>query len=136
MPIIPSEFEEAVRLVQTMEYMGIDIWHLKNENTVKSIGFIRKQKMQGWRAGVSDYLVFIPKEKSRLNEGKVLFIELKRAKRKLKNGNIGKSPSKIYDAQVEFIRKMDSVSIIGAKICYGADQAIEFVEQYINQKKI
>ena len=119
----PTEYQEACCFVDWLELMKaqgkiIDYCHIANE----SYGGTRadmlrgmKLKRQGRKKGVFDYEVYIktpPRE---------LKIELKRQKGYL---------SKVSDEQERW-RQIYEACKIPAAVCYGAQEAIDFVEEYL-----
>lgn len=71
-------------------------------------------KKQGVRAGVSDMVVF--------TNDKILFVEMKRRDPKL---------SKTSKEQIIFIDKANAYPYADARICFGFDEAISFVGEYL-----
>ena len=129
--IIPTEQKEAELFVEMLQKLKIEHWHIIQENIVSHPAYWNKLKKQGWNKGLSDYLVFIPVEKSKYEKSLLLWVELKRQKRRLKNGKLGSSPSKVYPEQIEFLEKMNTVGSVQGEIHYGADSAIEFVKRFL-----
>jgi len=50
-----------------------------------------------------------------------------------KNGDLGVSPSSISKEQKEWISDLDKVFGVNAKICFGSDDAIMFVRQFLKK---
>jgi hypothetical protein len=59
---------------------------------------------------------------------KVLFIEMKRPPRVLKSGKLSYSGISISDKQKEFIECVRGSKVCKAKVCYGFNEAREFVD--------
>lgn len=60
-----------------------------------------------------------------------VWIELKRPRRILRDGSLGKSPSTIQPEQIEWITLLNQFSGTKAVICYGADEAIRLLTNLI-----
>lgn len=78
-----------------------------------------RAKRAGLRAGVPD--IFLPYPKGNYSG---LFIELKRPIKK------GYASPKVSDEQKKFLVYLNQVGYC-AKVCYGAEQAIQLIELYI-----
>lgn len=112
----PTEYEEAKIFVNYLKelkrYGKIQFFcHIINETPIKNIGFLMKQKAQGWNKGVHDYLILTNKE--------IVFVELKRLK-----------GYHIYEEQVDFSKMLDKIKIKN-KICIGSNEAINFINTLI-----
>lgn len=83
-------------------------------------------KKEGVRAGVSDICV--------IHKDKTLYIEMKRPPKKLKSGKLSYSGISVSDKQIEFIEKTNSVNYISSKVCYGFNEAKEFIFNEIGVK--
>jgi len=135
--MIPLESEEAKVFTQVMKLLNLRIHKIKQENTINpknsrsAWGFIAKEKAMGWVKGVSDYLVYIKPEQSKDGKAKTLFIELKRKKRVLKSGKLGKSPSTVSDEQIEFLEDITKTEGVHGNICYGSEESENFVKTFI-----
>ena len=132
--IIPTEYQEACTFVDWLELqkqMGkvLDYCHIANESyggTRADMLRGQKLKRQGRKRGVFDYQVFV-QEKIVRDLGKVkicaapkmVCVELK----KRKGGTV--SPEQKHWAEV-----YDKCGI-PAKICRGAEEAIEFVKGFL-----
>ena len=132
---IPIEHDEAVKLVEWCQWRKVDLWHLPQETYTKSWAAKAKNKKEGVRKGVSDYLVFIPAEKCVADDNILLFIELKRQKPILKNGKEGKPKSKPTKEQIDFLNKVRTVIGVGGGVAYGADEAIDYISKFLKDKK-
>ena len=109
----PLESVEAKKLTAFLYIKRLTFLHIPNERkaTAKQIVELKKQGLQ---KGACDYLVFLP--------GKVLAIELKRQ---------DKSKSKLSIEQKLFLEKLAKFDYIKASVCYGADEAIKFINKEI-----
>lgn len=123
------EAVEQQKLVQWLRIKKIFHYATTNENNTykqdPKYAMIaeRKAKLQGKLKGVSDVTVLLP--------NKILFIELKKQPKKLKNGNLSYSNSKVSDEQIAFLEKINSFSYAIGKVCYGFEEAREFVQEYL-----
>lgn len=110
----PDETSEEEALSDYCEERGWTHWHVPQETFTKSWAQKLKNKRQGVRAGVSDHWVVLPTCKNYL----LVVIELKR-----KRGN---TPT---DEQIEFLEDLDKVTNVVTVCCYGADEAIDVLEE-------
>lgn len=76
------------------------------------MGTRMKNKHMGLHRGVPDYIIIIPSG--------LLFVELKR-----------KRGSKVYDEQKTWKSALNEIKGVQAEICFGADDAIVFVEKFL-----
>ena len=111
--IIPLEHDEAVPLAEYLDILKkqgrIELFsHIPNETYTKSWNTKRKNKAEGVRAGVPDYII--------VTKTKVLFLELKRVK-----------GSTVSSEQREWFDKLGGKETVSA-IAKGFDEAKEFVE--------
>ena len=127
---VPSEHDEAVLLVDWCDAMGIDIWHIPMETYTTSWNAKKKNKSEGVRKGISDYLVFLPESRVRVPSGVLLWIELKKRRRVLKNGKLGGPSNTPSPEQLDFIEKMNTVKNVQGMVAYGADEAIGFIKKF------
>jgi len=72
-----------------------------------------KLKAMGAKKGIPDLYIYLP--------NKILAIEMKRS---------NKNKSKISEEQKQWILLLNQLSYIDAYICYGADNAINLIEEY------
>ena len=127
----PSETVEQQKLVKWLRLKKIFHFAPMNENkqsfSNRTVAFQieAKAKSMGKMKGVSDVIVMLP--------NKILFIELKRARKRLKSGKLSISHTKVSDEQKSFLNTINEefykYSI--ALVCYGAREAIEVVEDYM-----
>jgi hypothetical protein len=87
----------------------------------------KNMKREGVRAGVSDIVVVL--------RDKVLFIEMKRLPDRLKSGKLSFSKIKTSEKQKEFLKKINGSDVCAGKVCYGAGEAIEYINREIGGKK-
>jgi len=82
-------------------------------------------KAEGVKAGVPDMFIAVP---NKYYAG--LFIELKRRAKSLKSGKKSFAGISISDSQDEWIDKLNNQGY-RAIVCYGADEAIETIDEYM-----
>jgi hypothetical protein len=127
--VIPLEIDEQKKLVKWLQIKKIFFYSNVSENNTykqdRKYAMIAEQKAksQGKLKGVSDITVLLP--------NKILFIELKKQGKKLKNGNISHSNSKVSDEQIAFLEKVNSFDYAIGKVCYGFDDAKNFIEENV-----
>ena len=125
MSYMMTEAEEQKCLVQWMNIKHIMHFSVINENNHSKLNrtfAIRneaKAKAMGKVPGVSDVVVFL--------QNKILFIELKRKKKVLKNGHLSITHTKISDAQYKFMTNVNKYEYAESTICYGWEDAREFI---------
>jgi hypothetical protein len=95
----------------------------------KSITARKNFKAEGLKAGVPD--LFIPEPKG-IYSG--LFIEMKKRPKTLKNGSKSYAGIKVSDEQKAWISKLNEKGY-RAIVCYGADEAIEVINEYMELGK-
>ncbi len=127
---IPSERQEQIKVIQYLEllkrkgkilfYFAIPNGGSRNPIEAKNL------KLEGVRAGVSDICV--------ITRDKVIFIEMKKRAKILKSGKKSTAGIKISDSQKEFIELVTQNPNIKARICYGFNEAIIFIEDEIKIK--
>lgn len=126
--IIPEAIEQQ-KLIQWLRLKKIFHYATTNENNSykqdRKYAMIAEQKAkaQGKLKGVVDITVLLP--------NKILFIELKKQGKKLKNGNISYSNSKVSDEQIAFLEKVNSFDYAEGRVCYGFEAAKKFIEESI-----
>lgn len=130
---MPTEAEEQESLVYWLRLKKLLHFSPNNENqhsfTNRKVAMIQEQKAKrmGKLKGVSDIVVFL--------EDKILFIELKRRKKKLKNGKMSVSHTKVSKEQGEFIERANKYQYCSAIVAYGWKEAVEFIESQMPPKK-
>ncbi|WP_086291019.1 VRR-NUC domain-containing protein [Campylobacter devanensis] len=108
--LIPLEEQEQMKFVSWLRVKKIRHIHIANERMC-SVVYKKKLKALGTYAGFPDLMIFLP--------NRTLFIEMKRSDKRLSRVSIEQSE------WLEFLNLLDEGS---AKVCYGADEAIEFVK--------
>lgn len=111
MPIkhIPTERDEQIALVEYLNYMKIPHFRVPNETYTKSWNQKRLNKALGVQSGVPDLFAIV--------DDVLIAIELKRTK-----GSV------TSQAQMDWIKLLQRAAI-PAKICYGCEDAIKFIEK-------
>lgn len=107
---IPTEKAEHLKLVSWLNLKHLKFNHTANERKTTARQGAEFKRL-GVKKGFPDISVFL--------SDKVLFIELKRSV---------KSKSVVSKEQSEWIEFFKSLSYAKAKICYGANEAIEFIK--------
>jgi len=98
-----------------MTFFAVPNGGSRNEREAKNL------KLEGVRAGVSDLVVVI--------KNKVLFIEMKRPPKKLKNGELSTAGISVQESQKEFLKKVSRSDVCKGYIAYGFAQAKEIIEK-------
>lgn len=111
-PIL-SEYEECLVFVEYLELRGLLFTHIPAETFTKSWGIKMRNKRMGVRRGFPDYAISY--------KDKLLFVEMKR-----KKGSVTSPEQNVW------ISRLDKVKGVSAIISFGADEAIAFVEEVIN----
>jgi hypothetical protein len=81
-------------------------------------------KKEGVRSGTSDYVV--------VGQDRVIFIEMKKKKKKLKSGKLSASGISVSDSQKEFIARVTLSDVCDGAICYGFDEAKLYIQEQLN----
>jgi hypothetical protein len=123
------EHHEQIKLVNylsILERQGkiITFFAIPNGGSRNSIE-AKNLKREGVKAGVSDMQVIL--------KDKVLFIEMKRPPKRLKNGELSYSGISISDKQKEFIECVRGSKVCEARVCYGFNEAREFVDDELER---
>lgn len=130
----PSEKVEQQELIKYLKIKKILHFAPMNENNSSftnraiAIRVEAKAKSLGKSKGVPDIFV---EEPNRYYHG--LRIELKRARKLLKSGKTTVSHTKISDEQEKWIRELNERGYF-ATVCYGAEEAIEIIEEYMENR--
>lgn len=116
---LPTEAQEQLALIQWLNIKGIEYFAVPNGGSRHKLEAINL-KRQGVKAGVSDMVVFLSNQ--------ILFVELKRRKKVLKSGKLSTTHTSTSQAQIEFIEKVNEFPYAKGKVCYGWEEAKEFIE--------
>ena len=84
---------------------------------------MKNLKKTGLLTGASDLCVVL--------ERKTLFPEMKRKPKILKDGSLSKEVIPVTDEQIEFIERVNETFTAVAKVCYGFEDAKEFILKYL-----
>ena len=115
--IIPSEKAEHLKLVSWLNLKHLKFNHTANERKT-TLRQGAELKRLGVKKGFPDISIYL--------SDNALFIELKRAL---------KSKSKVSKEQSEWVEFLNSLPYVKAKICFGADEAIKFIRENLDEKK-
>jgi len=122
---IPSESAEGEKLANWLRVNNYTFSHIVNEWWLpyKIIGQVAKKWALQWKsAWVPDYIIIL-KRKS------LLFIELKRSKKVLKNWKLWASPSKVKPEQINWVNTLNTIQNVEAHICYWFEEAITKIQE-------
>jgi len=86
-----------------------------------------KAKAMGKKTGVSDLCIIL--------KNRVVFIEMKKAPKKLKSGKLSYTGIIVSDYQNKFIETVKKSNVCGAVVCYGFDEAKNFIDIQIQIDK-
>ena len=117
---LPTERQEQIMLHEYCKLKNLISFAVPNGGTRHKLEAINL-KREGVTKGVSDYVVLLP--------NKILFIEMKRKKKKLKNGNLSTSHTSTSKEQLEFIKRANKYDYVTATVCYGYMEARELIEK-------
>lgn len=120
LPFVQNEDHECYTLANWLEATGLTFTHIANERKT-SIQHGAKLKKLGVRKGIPDYMIVLPNENIE-KESRLLFIEMKRAV---------KSFSSVTKEQHDWNVALDNCRGTGAFICYGANESIELIKQFL-----
>ena len=118
---LPTEAQEQLALIQWMNIKNIEYFAVPNGGSRHKLEAINL-KRQGVKAGVSDIVVLL--------DNKILFVELKRRKKLLKSGKLSTSHTSTSQAQTDFISKVSEYPYAQGKVCYGWEEAKEFIQSH------
>lgn len=123
-----TEAQEQQKLIQWLRLKKIFHFAPINENNqsfsnrLVAMKIEAKNKSMGKVAGVSDVIVMLP--------NKILFVELKRARKVLKSGKLSTANTKVSPEQKKFLESVNkNFNYAEAKVCYGFSEAVEFIER-------
>ena len=104
----PLESKECETFKNYLEVKKLKFTHIVNEGNFP-VQYRMKLKRMGFSRGIPDYMVLLPNG--------IAFVEIKRLK-----------GSHTYPEQVEWIEALNRIPGVEAKICYGSQEAIDFIE--------
>jgi hypothetical protein len=132
-----EEYLEQCKLVQYLEILKrqhkiIEYFSIENENKQSftnrstAIKIAQKQKKSGKKPGVSDICIIL------IN--KVLFIEMKKNRKILKNGNLSKSGISVADSQIRFLNSVATSKVVAGAVCFGFIESKEFIDSFLDNQ--
>lgn len=123
---VPLEDDEAVVFADWLRAMQIPHTHIANEiggsTRVAKVRALKAKRM-GQTAGVWDYEIFLPVKNI---DGEVDAYQEMRVELKRQRGGVVSEPQKQWG-------KVYELAGIPCAICKGAEKAIQFVQQYLNE---
>lgn len=126
---IPLEDIEAESLATWLRFKHYKFTHIWNESgqrgTINIIKMMEKKKRLWVSTWFPDFCIV-------LKRWSLLFIELKRQRKKLKNWELWASPSRVSDEQKEWVATLWSIENIMACICYWWEDAVQQILYYEN----
>ncbi len=121
-----SEHQEQVEVNRYCTKKGILMFAIPN-GTNKSLTAQRMFKAEGLKSGVPDLMIPIA---NKYYHG--LFIEMKRRAKRLKSGKKSTSHTKVNPKQLKWLNDLSERGYC-VNICYGADEAIKVIENYLEK---
>ena len=132
--MLPLEEQEQINFVKYLNAKKIFHFAPMGENKQSyanrqvAMKIASKSKKMGKIKGLSDVIVML--------KDKILFVELKRARYPLKSGKYSTSHTKVSKEQKNFTETINkSFRYAKARVCYGAVEAIGFVEEVLKDGK-
>lgn len=116
MAVIATEYQEQVVFVQWLRLNNIPHFRVPNETYTKSYKQKATNKALGVSAGVCDLFVIVP-------HSCLIGIEMKRKKKSI-----------VSPAQHGWIETLNTVPNVEAFVCFGAEEAIKIIQQYLPSK--
>ena len=121
-PLESEEQEQLVEYLRLLEEQGKIVTFYANINENRTHRQIKKyaiiaekvNKKLGKKKGVSDITIIL--------KDKVLYIELKRAK---------KSLSKVSKEQIEFLDTINTSNVCSGAVCYGFEESKKYLEGFL-----
>jgi hypothetical protein len=117
-----SELKEQSRVVNWCRERGIRVSATAQSTFTDSWKAINRNITSGVVKGVPDLIIVIPKEFRKNGENKTVFIEMK----KENGGTVSKE-------QREWIKDLDDSTGVSASICYGHEEAIIFLSNFLEK---
>lgn len=118
-----KEENEQIQLIFWLEERGYKYFSVPNSTFTKSIVQHTRNTLMGVSSGVPDMCIV-------LKRGSLLFIELKRtleATDYRKDGKIGSKAPKASKEQLEWIEELNKIDNIDARVCFGFEEAKNYV---------
>ena len=117
------EYHESKAFWQWLQWQNIFAIHVPNEGK-HNVQYRAKQKAIGVTSGASDYHIFTPVPK--MPEVRLLAIEMKAPK---------PHKGRVSDSQKEYGQRVELEASGLFKVCYGANEAINFMQSLGYGKK-
>ena len=114
---------EVVRYLKQNKILHLAVPNGGSRNKLEAINL----KKEGVSAGVPDLFICVP---NKYYHG--LFIEMKKRARSLKNGKKSITHTKVSPNQEKWLRELNKHGFY-AIVCYGSDEAIEAIEDYMDR---
>ena len=122
--ISPLEIDEQHTVVEWLDIRGVKIFSATAQDTFTSWKGIAKNKKLGVRKGVPDMIICLDEKKTKSGKRILVFIEMKRVK-----------GGRVSEEQQTWIDFLSSVGTnVQARVCKGANEAIDFLETLILPK--
>lgn len=118
--IIPKEIYEQEALANWLDINNYKFSAIRNESDTHSF-YKWKIRVRSWcRKWVPDFIIL-------LKRNSILFIELKRQKKTLKNWKLWASPSVVSEEQKEWQKRLNAIDNVEAYISYWYEEAINII---------
>jgi len=121
--VIPYEADEQKAFVQWLEVKKLKFTAIPNSTWTPSGWQLTENIAMGVRSGLPDLLVIIPAKQSKTKKACMLFVEMKRIKKYT-----------IKEDQKNWINAINTIENVEARICFGADEAIGFVSEFLTTR--
>ena len=129
------EQKKAVEYLEILKRQGkiISFFAPMNENVMsgsdrqKAIIIENKSKAMGKRKGVSDLVIIL--------KDKVLFVELKRAGKRLKSGKISYTGIKVSENQKRFLDEVNQSNVCEGFVAFGFDEFKNKIDDILKERK-
>jgi len=113
----PLEDEECYVFADWCRAKNLLFTHLAQETFTRYWSVKMKNKNMGVNSGIPDYILVLPQG--------LVFIEMKRQR-----GGV------VSEAQKQWIEALEKIPNVTAKVCKGANEAIEYVEEILTHDPI
>lgn len=120
--IIPLENLEQEKLANYLRANEYLFYKSPSETRTPSWKQKRKNKLEWVTKWFPDTMII-------LKRWSLLFVELKRQKKVLKNWKLGASPSVVSEEQIKWQKELSSIKNVCSLICYWADEAIQKIKE-------
>ena len=125
------EHQEQIKVVNYLNILQkqgkvVEYFAIPNGGSRHKLEAINLKK-EGVKSGVSDLCIIL--------KNRVLFVEMKKAPKKLKSGNLSYAGIKVSEHQNKFIENVSKSNVCGAVVCYGFDEAKSFIDTQIQIDK-